>query len=331
MNNIKEKERWGTMKNTKYFNEEKWKQVNEENLELMEEFLESKRDLSDKSLEQYKNALQIFFLWVLDKGRNKFIVELKKRDILKYQNYLLDQGLSANAIKFKRSAVSSLCNFIETYYEDEYPKFRNIVKGVDAPQGGKIHKKEPLTPEEMETLRKKLAELEKWQQLAFLEVGYATGGRREEIRQLKKEIVNYPANEKGFYSTHDVRCKGRGKQGKVRKLYFSEQAKQAISKWLEVRGEDDCEYIFVSKVHNGGGERQLINETSFNYWCKEIFSKIVGRRVHPHLLRSTRATHLVTVEGKDINSAKNLLGHNSSQTTEIYVVRDEAESLNDCF
>ena len=62
-----------------------------------------------------------------------------------------------------------------------------------------------------------------------------------------------------------------------------------------------------------------------------MFSKIVGRRVHPHLLRSTRATHLVTIEGKDINTAKNLLGHNSSQTTEIYVVRDEQESLNDAF
>lgn len=317
------------MRRRKYFDEEKWKKVNPENIEIMEDFLDNKRELSDKTLEQYRNALQIFFIWVLDNARNKFIADLKKRDILKYQNWLLDQGLSVNGIKFKRSAVSSLCEYIETYYDDEFPNFRNIVKGVEAPQGDKVYKKEPLTPEEMELLRNKLTEMGKWQQLAYLELSYSTGGRREEMRQLKKEIATYKPNDKGFYSTHKVRCKGRGKKGKVRKLYFSEQARQAVLKWLEVRGKDDCEYIFVSKGRNG--KRRQINETSFNYWCSNIFSKVIGRRVHPHLLRSTRATHLVAVEGKDINSAKQLLGHNSSQTTEIYVVRDETESLNDCF
>ena len=316
------------MRNTKYFKVKDWESVNPENKKMMIRFLNSKKDKSDKTLKQYENALQIFFLWVYRECDNEFIVKMKKRDILDYQGWLIDQGLSAGSIKFKRSAISSLCKFIETYFDDEYPTFRNIVKDVEAPEGEKVHQKEPLTLDELELLRKTLIESEKWQQLAYLEISYSTGGRREEIRQLKKEIVGYQANDKGFYATHDVRAKGKGKTGKVRKLAFSQQAKEAIEKWLEVRGEDDCEYIFVSKRNN---EYQQINETSFNYWCSSLFTNIVGRRVHPHLLRSTRATHLVTVEKKDINSAKNLLGHVSSQTTEIYVVRDEEESLGDCF
>lgn len=317
----------------KFFDEEKWENVNKDNKDIMKEFLSSKRSLSDKSLLQYENALQIFFIWVLDEAKNKFIVELKKRDILKYQNYLLDNGLSSNGVKFKRSAISSLCGFICNYYEDEYPTFRNIVQGVEVPIGEKVHKKEPLTIEEFQLLKKTLKVQGAYQQLAYLEITYATGGRREEIKQLKKEIVGYEPNAKGFYSTHDVRCKGRGKAGKIRKLAFSEEAKQAVKEWLLVRGEDDCEYIFVtkSKDENGNVVVRQINESTFNYWCNKKFTTIIGRRVHPHLFRSTRATHLVAVEGKDINSAKNLLGHNSSQTTEIYVVRDEEESLNDCF
>ena len=317
-----------SMRKGKYFDEKKWEQVNPDNKYFMNEFLDNKRELSPASLRQYQTSLQIFFLWVLEHARNTFFVELKKRDVLKYQNWLIDQGINSNTIKFRKSAVSSLCNYMTTYYDEEYPTFRNIVTGVESPQGEKVHKKEPLTLDELELLRKTLAEKEMWQQLAFLEIAYSTGGRRAEIGQLKKEIVDYEKNEKGFYNTHDVRAKGKGITGKIRQLSFSEEAKDAIAKWLEVRGEDECEYIFVSKRE---GEIQQVNETTFNYWCSSTFTEIVGRRVHPHLLRSTRATHLVTVQGKDINSARNLLGHESSQTTEIYVVRDESESLGDCF
>lgn len=313
----------------KFFDAKKWEDVNDKNRKIMDKFLKSKKGLSDKTLTQYENALQIFFLWVLDEADNKFIVDLKKRDILEYQNYLIDMNLSSNGIKFKRSAVSSLCTYICNYYEDEYPTFKNIVDGVEIVKGEKVHKKEPLTKEELELLRKTLKERGLWQQLAYLEITYFTGGRRGEIRQLRKEIVDYDKNSKGFYSTHEVRCKGAGKTGKIRTLAFSEEAREAVVKWLEVRGDDDCEFIFVTGVNEG--KVKQVSEGTFNNWCSDIFAKIIGRRIHPHLFRSTRATHLVTIDGKDINSAKNLLGHNSSQTTEIYVVRDEEESLGDCF
>lgn len=306
----------------------RWEFVEKENKKLMKIFLDSKKDLSNKSLMQYESGLKIFFLWVEQYCENKFLINMKKRDFLRYQNFLIDHELSANGIKFKRSAVSSLCNFIETYYDDEYPTFRNIVNGVEPPVGERVYKKEPLTTEELKVLRKYLIEKEMWQHLAYLDLSYWTAGRREEIRQLRKEIATYEPNEKGFYATHDVRTKGRGRKGKIRSLYFSQEAMDSLKNWLKFRGDDDCEYIFVSKIK---GKVEQVSESAFNYWCSEIFSKIVGRRVHPHLLRSSRATHLVVDDGKDINSAKKLLGHNSSQTTEIYVIRDDAESLDDCF
>lgn len=308
--------------------EEQWDKVNPKNKEIMDDFLLSKGNLSPQSLKQYKNALKIFFVWVSKFAKNKFIVDLKKRDFLKYQNYLFNKGLSSNSVRFKRSSVSTLCNYIENYYEDEYPTFRNITSNVESIPDNKVYEKEPLTPDELDKLRVYLKKNEKWQQLAYLEISYSTGGRREEIRQLRKEIVNYKPNKKGFYSTHKVRCKGKGRQGNRRSLFFSQKAMDALKKWIEVRGEDDCEYIFVSKYK---GKIKQVSENIFNYWCKNIFSKVVGRRVHPHLLRSTRATDIVINDNKDITAAKKLLGHKSSETTEIYVVRDDEEELAECF
>lgn len=316
-----------TVKNG-YYKDTEWKNVNLMNKQIAEEFIDAKRDLSDESLKQYKNALKIFFIWVSKNAGDKFITDLKRRDILRFQNWMGDKGLGINAIRFKRSAVSSLCNYIETYYDDDYPNFRNIVKGVEVPKGGVKHKKEPLTVEELDTIRKELVEKERWQELAYLELSYSSGGRREEIRQIKKEVVNYEPTEKGFYVTHEIRAKGAGKAGEVRHLAFSKHAHEAIKKWMEVRGEDNEESLFITNYR--GGIKQ-ISKTTFNYWCTHIFSPIIERRVHPHQLRSTRATHIVTVEGKDINSAKNLLGHKQSSTTEIYVVRDEEESLGEAF
>lgn len=310
------------------FDKDTWEKVCDDNKYFVQDFLDSKKDLSLQSLKQYKNALELFMIWVHDNCRNRSIIELKKRDFLKFQNYLIDLELSSNAIKFKRSSVSTLCNFIENYYDEEYPNFRNFVKGVDNITHSKVHTKQPLTTDELNLLRKTLEERGLWQQLAYLELSYWTGARRGEIVQMKKEIVNYEVNEKGFYLTHEVRCKGRGRQGKIRKLAFAQQAMDYMKKWLEVRGEDDCEYLFV---HTSHGEVKELTNTAFNYWCSDTFSKILGRRVHPHLLRSTRATMLVVEEGKDIASAQKLLGHNDISTTQIYVVRDENDLIEDCF
>lgn len=325
-------------KDGKYFSQDKWEGVNKTNKDLMEGFLASSRNLSPQTLKQYRNALQIFFIWVYEQGGNRPIYELKKLDTLMYQNWLLDQGLSAGTIRFRRSAVSTLCDFIILYYgdADPYKDFRNLVDGVEAPKGNKVHEKIPLTIDELNKLRRVLKEEERWQQLAYLEISYSTGARREEIRQLRREIVNAEKiliGKSVLYKTHKVRAKGGGKEGKITQLAFSQEAMDAIKKWDKERdkleGKDESEYLFIAtSVKNGSSQ---LSKSTFNYWCKNIFSKILGRRIHPHLLRSTRATHLVVEEGKPMASAQKLLGHNDISTTQIYVVQDDEEDLADCF
>jgi site-specific recombinase XerD len=313
-------------------------EVNEYNKELIEEFL-SQEHLSKQTLKQYESGLKIFAKWVHDFARNKDVTDLKPRDALKYQNWLISKGLSSSAIKFKRSAVSSLCGFIEVYYNDEHPNFRNIfTKAIPNVAKNKVKEKIPLTTKEIEKIVKVLTKKQDWQKIAYIWFTYSTGCRREESRQLLAEVKDYKrltdkeGNEKAFYVTHNIRAKGRGKEGKVRKFAFDQKAMDAIKKWLEYRAEqvenDDCPYVFVSKTKDG---YKQLSANTFNLWCQE-FSKILnGKPVHPHLFRSSRATNAVIEEGKDIKSVQKLLGHESSQTTEIYVVRDDSDDLDDLF
>lgn len=316
--------------------EEQWLQVNPENRKIVEEFLRESTQLSPQTLKQYTSGLRIYFNWIRENIDNKSFYLLKSRDFLMYQNYLVRNKMSSSAIKFKRSAISSLNNYIELYYADVYKEFRNyITKGIASPPPVFVNEKEPLTMEEYRNLCEKLEEQKLWQELAYIKFSFATGARRAEVRQLLKEITTYDAKiistENGdikTYLTHPIRCKGRGVAGKVRKLQFDQDAMNAINKWLSVRGEDDCPYVFALKKH---GVYRQVGETTFNSWSDTKFEPIVGRRFHPHLLRESRATSMVVENGKDIKSAQNLLGHKSSTTTEIYIIRKDEDDADDAF
>lgn len=336
-----------TAKHSDEITNEMWQKVNKFNRDLVDEFLDSKIELSEKSRIQYESGLKIFFWWVHENLNDKNCVEIKKKEFVKYLNYLTNRGLSESAIKLKKSVISSLCNYIMEFYEDEYPTFRTFVtSSMKVVQTGYVHEKVPLTTEEYEKLCKQLEELEKWQILAWLKFSYSTGCRRAESRQLLKEIVNYEPivkkvittdkqgnevqKESVKYKTHKIRCKGKSKIGKVRALQFGQDAMDAIKKWLEVRGEDDCPYVFVIK-HPDGAVTQ-VGESTFNDWCSGLLTKLVGRRVHPHLLRESRATNLVVEEGKSLETAQKLLGHESSETTsKHYVIREDTEDADEAF
>jgi len=316
------------------------KEVLPDNKMFVEEFL-NQGHLSLKTREQYESALKIFVRWVHENVRplgETSITDLKFRHARQYQDWLINQGLGNSAVRFKRAAVSSLCGFIEIYYGEEFPKFRNIYnKQIKNVGNEKVKEKVPLTKLEMERLVEVLTDRQEWQKLAYLLFTYSTGCRREESRQLLAEVVDYEkyvtpkGEQRKYYKTHPIRCKGSGLEGKVRRFEFGEDAMTAIRKWIEFRREefplDKCEYVFVSKQKDG---YKQVSPNTFNIWC-DYFSEILGKKVHPHLLRSSRATNAVVEEGSDIKALQRLLGHNNSSTTEIYIVRDDEEELDDLF
>lgn len=313
--------------------EEEWLACNDFNRQIIEEFLLQQEHLSAQTLKQYKSTLRIFARWVKDYTipKNKNITDLKARDGLSYQNYLLrEYELSSNAVSVKRSAVSSLCNYIEVFWSDEFPMFRNIYsKAVPSPEKTLVREKNVISREDYSLLLKTLEKENEYQMIAYIIISYITAGRRAEIAQLKKEHFTNPIKiREGFYETPIIRGKGGGKVGKKIKLRFDETARQAVLKWLEVRGEDDNEFVFVRKYKNG--KVYQLSPEAFNGWFANKFNKIIANPLTPHALRRSRATHIVE-DGMDINTAKVLLNHNSTETTKIYVMKDDKDELDNLF
>jgi len=318
--------------------------VNEDNRDFIESFLEQPH-LSPDSVGQYRSALKIFAKWIYDntysenEGREKLITELIPRDAGKYQAWLKKKGLSSGSIRFKRSAVSSLCIYIEGMYDKEYPNFRNIfTKAVKQIKKSPKKEKNPLNSKELSHLADVLEEKGELQKLAYLWFTYITGCRREESRQIRVEIAGYDryVNKKGdkkeYYQTHTVRAKGAGEEGKIRRFNFDQRAMDAITAWVEYRKtqveDDDCEFLFVSKR---GGKYQQVSKNTFNSWCQKFSEILEGRPVHPHLIRSTRATIAKVEDGVSIESIQKMLGHNSSETTKIYIVNEDDDDDDDLY
>ena len=258
---------------------------------------------------------------------------------------MVNRGCSSSDCANKRAAISSLNNYIDVYYRDDYPQFRNFInKSIARPPKAFVNEKQPLTKEEFANLISVLEKRGDWQKVAYLKFTLDTGCRRAESIQVKKDFVNIKPtikhkthiDENGnevtkeikYYVTPTIRCKGKGTVGKERKFKFSQDTMDAFKKWIEVRGEDDCPDMFISKY---AGKVKGIAENTLNNWATHVFTPIVGRRFHPHLLRESKATQLAVEEGKDISVIQSLLGHESSETTQIYIIRDETDDLDELF
>lgn len=72
--------------------EEMWEDVNDFNKFIVEDFLDNQTHLSEKSIIVYRSALRIFFVWVKDNLQNKKCIDIKKKEFLRYINWLVKRG-----------------------------------------------------------------------------------------------------------------------------------------------------------------------------------------------------------------------------------------------
>ena len=110
--------------------------VNKENIELMNDWLEYLKsiDRAKGTILNYKSDLEIFFCWNLEFNKNKFFVDLTKREISKFQSYTMNEWKwSPKRVRRVKSTLSSLSNFIESILDEDYENYRPIVRKIENP------------------------------------------------------------------------------------------------------------------------------------------------------------------------------------------------------
>ncbi len=143
---------------------------------------------------------------------------------------------------------------------------------------------------------------------AILELFFSTGLRVSELCNLNQDLD---------LSRDEFSVRGKGE--KVRVVFLSPSAKEAIAAYIKKRG-DMSEALFVSYGSGGakGKDLQRLTPRSVERLVKQYATKAgITRKVTPHVIRHSFATDLLE-NGADLRSVQALLGHANIATTQVY-------------
>ncbi len=265
------------------------------------DFQASERGASPKTIEAYEYDL-IQFETFLDKDLN----ESQESDVRQFVHFLSD-NYKLSSVARKISALNDFFKFLLSEKEIA----QNPMINIDMPKKGRPLPKFLTRQDIYDMISFAEAEQDiKYRRTAvMLKLMYACGLRVSELVCLPQNCINF--------SKKQIVVKGKG--SKERLLPIAEEAIISVKKWLQLRkillkGYKNS-FLFPSILARSG---HLTRDTFYkNIKELAIAIGIDAKRVSPHVLRHSFATHLLN-EDVDLRSVQSLLGHEDIATTEIY-------------
>ncbi|MFC1562415.1 site-specific tyrosine recombinase/integron integrase [candidate division KSB1 bacterium] len=270
-----------------------------------ERFLRIERGYSDFTIRSYMTDIVQFFNYANEKNVEG-ITDVNKDVVRDFLGDLYKKGISNKSLRRKLSCLRTFFKFMlrekivsknPTYavpqprFHRGLPKFlsiNQIFDAIDNIKGDKIL-----------SIRNK----------AILVLFYLTGMRL-------RELVSIDMKDIDFYNL-TVKIKGKGSKERI--VPFGHSGKKILGEYIKVRGEllkdkstVDKEALFLSKSGKRISPRDVERIIE-----KLLIQYVGGEKINPHALRHTFATHLLD-EGADLRAVKELLGHESLSSTQIY-------------
>lgn len=267
-------------------------------------YLEAERGLAANTVASYGRDLARFAGWVTDGGL-KDPLQPTVRELTHYVGFLREENLAPPSVARHLIALKMFYRFLRL----EERVTQNAVELLSSPA---LWERIPqvLSPESVEKLLAAPQPQERFalRDRALLETLYATGSRASEVVGLKLTDVFLDA----------AFCKCQGKGNKQRVVPLGQPAIAALKEYLVklrpqlVKNAADVPWLFVSR-----GGRALTREMLWHLVKKYVLRAGLNRKVSPHTLRHSFATHLLA-GGADLRTVQELLGHASIRTTQHY-------------
>ena len=274
---------------------------------LIDEYLDClkyERNYSNNTIASYRREIVHFKVYLIQEE----IDDYNNVDYLMLRGYLTklyDKNLAKSSINHRLSALRS---FFDYLLKEEFIK-DNPFKLIESQ---KIGQRNPdfLFQEEMIEL---LDSIEIQDDLgvrnkAMLELMYASGLRCSEVVNLQVSDIDF----------NQMIILVHGKGGKDRYVPFHEYARDWLIKYIdEARNNlmiknEGHNFVFVNKNGN-----PLTNRGIENIVDRITFKYDATKKIHPHTIRHSFATHLLNA-GADIRTVQELLGHKNLATTQVY-------------
>ena len=282
------------------------------------DYLLLEKKYSAHTILAYRNDLDGFLVFVesnyddLDLAAGEVGIKTVNYGIIRSWIVLLvDSGISNRSINRKISSLKSYYKFLlKTKQIEENP----LAKHKALKMSRKLQV--PFSEKEIDDVIQLLSEEKGFEGLRnrlIVELFYATGIRRAELVNLKISQV----------SISEKTIKVLGKRNKERIIPLLPSIELTLNQYLREREElsiiEDEEFLLLSK------KGIKIYETLVYRVINSYFSKASEKvKRSPHILRHSFATHLLN-EGADLNAVKELLGHASLASTQVYTHNSMAQ------
>ena len=275
------------------------------------DYLLLEKNYSQHTVTAYLNDLGFFASFLSSEYEDDNLIAVNYNQIRSWIVSLSDDGISNASINRKVSSLKSFYKFLlKAKQIDSSPLLKH--KALKSPKKIQI----PFSEKELDMVLNQIIYKQGFEGVRdklIVDLFYTTGIRRTELINLKIQNIDL------FNSTIKV----LGKRNKERIIPILPIIRRQIEIYLTERSciEDvkDEQYFFL--LLNGVKLNDSFVYRLINYYFSNVSEKV---KKSPHILRHTFATHLLN-NGADINSVKELLGHSSLASTQIYTHNSLAE------
>lgn len=267
------------------------------------DFLSSKKRFSNHTIRSYRTDLEQLIDYL---GEDLMIKDLNKYDLHEYIS-TISKSITSKSLSRKIATIKSLFKFMvsENIIEN------NISKSIRAP---KISKKLPnhLTIDEMNLFFNKSLDMigMPLRDLSIIDLLYSTGIRVSECASILISNINFKNNS--------IKILGKGKKERI--VLFGHKTKKNLMRYINEENIKIDGYLFISG-NKKSKNNYITTRTIYNIVKKYIKFVSSNEKLGPHSLRHSFATHLLQT-GSDLMAIKDLLGHSSLSSTQIYTHLD---------
>lgn len=269
-------------------------QINPENAQLLDDFVDYLRSVQrrESTINGYINDIQIAFVWSLLHNNNAFYCDWTKRQVVRYQNWLLNENKNSPArVKRLKAALSSLGNFVESVLDEEYPNFRNIINKIESPTNQPVREKTIFTDEQINMLLDKLVERGQYDKACALALALYSGRRKAEI--LRFRVSDFDEDnlvcEGALYKSDPIETKGSGANGKQLECFcLAKQFQPYLDMWMKYREENNIESNWL--FPNREDPTKQLPISTMNSWAN-TFTRILGVDFYWHAMRHMTVTN----------------------------------------
>ena len=245
-----------------------------------------RRGYSPRTIQTYIFCIKNFL-----KFCKKDLNQINKTDIKSYVDKYVDKNSAGNTINVHLNAIKFLFEEILNRRLTLKIKYSKVPKTLPV----------FLTKEEIIKL---FSVIENEKHKLILELIYSAGLRVSEVINLKKEDLEFERN---------IGWVRKGKGMKDRPFIIAKIIEIKLREYINKNCVNQNSYLFVGQNKNKLTARTV--QEIVKYAAKKAG---INKKIHPHSLRHSFATHLIE-NGHDIATVQPLLGHNSAETTLMYV------------